>query len=293
MFNLIAKTTYKLTNFLGKHISLEKILKSLVLARLIFMPAYQKKHKLPGKLVVSLTSFPPRFSTLKLTIRTLLSQSARPNIIILWIYEKDFEKLPKNVLDLQNDLFYIEKTNQDTRSYKKIIPTLINHPDAFIVTADDDIYYNYDWLEELIDNYNPKRKEIIGHRGHQITFNDDKSTKPYIEWRWCIGKLTTGGDVFLTGGAGTLYPPKSLASEVVDTAVFMQKCSTADDVWLHFMARLNGYTSKKIPSNFREFAWSGSQEFNLNLGNVDQGANDVCIKNLEEIYGKLKDINQA
>ncbi len=36
------------------------------------------------------------------------------------------------------------------RSYKKIVPTLLAHPGAFIATADDDLYYPADWLERLV-----------------------------------------------------------------------------------------------------------------------------------------------
>ena len=108
MIKLIGKITFKLTNIFSKIISLEKILKLLTFARLRFQFIYQKKHNLPGNLIVSLTSFPQRFSTLHLTIKTLLSQSMRPDEIILWIYEKDFSDLPKSILDLQSDIFSIK-----------------------------------------------------------------------------------------------------------------------------------------------------------------------------------------
>ena len=293
MIKLIANLNYKLTNLLSKYIPLDKILKFLTSFRFIFKSTYQKKHNLPGNLIVSLTSYPPRFSTLSLTIKTLLSQSVRPDKVILWVSEDDFKLLPNNVKYLENENFFIKKTDVDTRSYKKIIPSLINFGDSFIITADDDIYYNYDWLGELVDSYNPKLQEVIGHRGHQITFNEDKSTKSYIKWRWCIGSEISGPDIFLTGCGGILYPPNSLHKDVIDSELFMRECGTADDVWLHFMTRLNGFTPKKISSNFREFAWQGSQVVNLNSTNVDQGTNDVCIKNLEVIYGKLIDIKEV
>ena len=47
-----------------------------------------KKHSLNGKLVVSLTSYPDRYKTLNFTLRTILSQSIKPDKILLWIYKK-------------------------------------------------------------------------------------------------------------------------------------------------------------------------------------------------------------
>jgi hypothetical protein len=293
MIKLISKLTHRLTNILSKKIDLEKILRFLTIFRLVAKRIYQKKHRLPGNLIVSLTSYPPRFPTLHLTISNLLTQSAHPDKVILWVSEEDYKLIPRNILRLESINFSIQKTKENTRSYKKIIPSPINYPDSFIVTTDDDIYYNYDWLNEFIDSYNPNIKEVIGHRGHQITFNDDNTTKPYIKWRWCIGNKSSGSDIFLTGCGGVLYPPNALYKDVINSGLFMRECGTADDVWLHFMTRLNGFTPKKIPSNFREFAWQGSQVVNLNSANVDQGTNDLCIKNLEAIYGKLIDIKEV
>ena len=38
-----------------------------------------RQHPLPGKLVVSLTSYPPRFAALPLTMRSLLCQAVKPD----------------------------------------------------------------------------------------------------------------------------------------------------------------------------------------------------------------------
>ena len=60
-----------------------------------------KPHPLPGRLIVSVTSFPPRFGTLALALRGILRQTVRPDQTVLWIAHKDMPLLPRNVLDLQ------------------------------------------------------------------------------------------------------------------------------------------------------------------------------------------------
>jgi hypothetical protein len=211
-----------------------------------------------------------------------------PDNIILWIYKDDFDKLPQQILYMQNNVFSIKICTEDLRSFKKIVPALQDYSEEFIVTADDDLYYNYDWLEEMVSYYEPNRKETIGHRGHKITFDENGSVRSYANWKWCIGALASGPDIFLTGVGGILYPPGSLITETANSEIFMKLCPTADDVWLYFMTRLNGYLPKKIPSDFREFSWPSSQDVALNSENVGHGSNDICIANLEKKYGNVK-----
>src|SRR5690606_34955355 len=60
-------------------------------------PVTTKKHALPGRLIVSLTSYPARFKGLAKTLRTLLAQTVRPDRLILWVAHSDVIKLPKEV----------------------------------------------------------------------------------------------------------------------------------------------------------------------------------------------------
>lgn len=56
------------------------------------------------KNVVSLTSYPKRISTVWITIETLLWQSIKPDVIILWLADSQFdgvESLPRELLNLQ------------------------------------------------------------------------------------------------------------------------------------------------------------------------------------------------
>jgi hypothetical protein len=59
-----------------------------------------RMHDLEGKLIITLTSYPKRFENLHLVLETLLNQSLKQDITILWLYEKDFDVLPKSVINL-------------------------------------------------------------------------------------------------------------------------------------------------------------------------------------------------
>src|SRR5262249_15606303 len=61
-----------------------------------------RPHGLPRPLIVSLTSYPPRFPTLALTLKCLLTQSVTPDHLVLWVTRDDFSLLPRDVLDLRS-----------------------------------------------------------------------------------------------------------------------------------------------------------------------------------------------
>lgn len=242
-------------------------------------------HTLPGKLVVSLTSYKRRFSVLPLTLRCLLKQSVRPDHLILWIAYADKEFLTKDILDLQ---FYgLEiKFCEDIRSYKKIIPTLRDYSDAFIVTADDDLFYDKDWLKKLISNWDGNEKTIVAWRAHQILLNDKNLPTSYKNWGWNSVSTTESSDLlFPTSGAGTLYPPFSFHTDVINVNKFLKLAPDADDVWLYWMHHINGSKCKVVGENFPLITWPGSQEEALFLKNLHQGENDVIIKKMIDSYG--------
>ena len=239
-------------------------------------------HGLPGELIVSLTSFPPRFPTLAKTIRSLLSQNVRADRTILWLAEGDEKFLPADVLDLQPHGLEV-RTCPDLRSYKKLIPALRAFPNAFIVTADDDLFYPRDWLERLVGGFVPNEKVIVCVRAHKPA-RDAGEFRPYSSWHW---ELVTSGevrdDLFPTGGAGALYPPGALAPETCDAEAFTELCPTADDVWLYCMAKRAGSRHRQVGGRFPLVNWDGTREGGLEHVNVLEG-NDLQLARVWQRY---------
>ena len=118
-------------------------------------------------IVVSLTSFPERVNTVIKTIKTLLTQTMKPDVIVLWLAEEQFpnreKDLPEELLSLKDFGLTIGWYN-DIRSYKKIIPSLKRYPDSIIITTDDDIYYAPDTIESLYKSYLEYPHDIHAHR---------------------------------------------------------------------------------------------------------------------------------
>jgi hypothetical protein len=240
-----------------------------------------EKYAGPVPLVVSLTSYPPRFPTLHLTLRSLLLQRLQPTRVVLWIAFQDAQRLPPVVTALQAEGLEI-RLCEDIKSYKKIIPTLEAEPNAIIVTADDDIYYWVDWLRELFEQSQKHPEDVIAHRVHRMKTMQNR-IESYREWQESVADQEVAPTNFATGIGGVLYPPQSLHPEVTDRQKFMQLCPNADDVWLYWMTRRNGRHVRRSATRRTPYPWQGSQEVALWKENRTQ--NDVQIANMVGAYG--------
>lgn len=241
-------------------------------------------HQLPGRLVVSLTSYPPRFATLHLTLKSLLTQSVAPDSIVLWIAEEDRSQLPDSVLELERLGLQISFCEQ-LRSYKKLIPTLRAQPDAFIVTADDDVCYWSTWLEELVSGFHGDFPGVRCHRAHKIRLDASGMPLPYKMWEGETTDGTASKLTFPTGVGGVLYPPGSLHPDVLSAPIFMTECPNADDVWFYWMARRSGCKATCVQSRNQFTGWAGTQKSALWHLNASDGGNDDCIARMLSRFG--------
>lgn len=244
-------------------------------------------------LIVSLTSYPARMGTIVQTLSSLMTQTTKPDKIILWLTEEQYPKreadLPIEVLDLRKFGLTIEWCSRPIRSYTKLIPTLQKYPDAIIVTADDDIQYRKKWLEGLYNAYLKAPNLIHCYCAPYIRFDEKKQLLPYNQWEITHTELVSYRNLLL-GVGGVLYPPRSLHTDILKEEVFMQYAPHADDLWFWAMAVLNGTqihtlknkSSRTIPvSNVNnEFAL-----FNEN----SIGENDRQFHKLLELYPLLKE----
>ena len=242
-----------------------------------------RDHGLPAPLVVSLTSYAARFDTLALTLRGLLGQSVRPDRVILWLDKEDQFQVPADVQALTEQGLQISVC-PNWRSYKKIVPTLLTHPDSYIVTADDDVYYPADWLAGLVSAAQSGAR-IACHRAHRVTLGADGNPRSYSDWDHNIAEPARSPLVFLTGVSGVIYAPGSLHPDVTDADLFTQLAPRSDDVWLYWMHRLNGIDAQKIGGRARILEWDGSQTQSLRSENLHGTGNDQAIAALMGHYG--------
>lgn len=248
--------------------------------------AAARHHSLPKPLIVSLTSFEPRFVTLHLTLKSLLSQSVAPDLIVLWIAHEELRMLPARVRRLGKKGISIRGC-EDIGSYKKLIHALEEFPDAFIATADDDMYYEPRWLETLVSRAQASKPAIACHRAHRIALDESGNMAPYENWEVNVqdeAARISSKDLVPTGCGGVLYPPNCFSSEVSDRSLFQRLAPTADDLWFYWMARRAGTEVMKVGGRFAMMEWPNPQT--SRLWEVNRaGANDRQVSNLQAQFG--------
>ena len=199
-------------------------------------------EKRSPQVIVSLTTFPARINTVYKTISTLLQQTVKPDKVVLWLAESQFpdKNLPDNLIRLQQFGLEIKWVEKDIRSFKKLIPSLIEFPNDIIITADDDIFYPENFVENLYHSYLENPEYIQANRAFLI--KKRLNGRLYIKsrnYQYNSTYLPSYRNELMSG-YGTLFPPHSLSSIVTDDSVFMKVMPTNDDIWTWGMAVLNG-----------------------------------------------------
>lgn len=219
------------------------------------------------KIIVSLTSYPARIKTVHYSINTLLQQSLKPHKVILWLAKSQFPNgegdLPKELIELKKlglDIFWCD----DLKSYKKLIPALEAFPEDIIVTADDDLYYESDWLESLYQAYLEKPDCIHVQRACRVKIDNGilspiPSRRLFYEYIQKPSFLNQ-----LMGGSGCLFPPHSLYKDIFDKKRILSLIPTHDDIYFWVMAVLNR-TKVNVVKGLRAnlYCIEGSQEVGL------------------------------
>lgn len=204
------------------------------------------------QVIVSMTSFPAAIPYAARAVRSILRGSVLPDKVVLYLTFSQFgqEGIPQELLQLASDnpVFEIRNYDRDIRSYRKLIPALLDFPDAIIVTTDDDVAYHRHMLRDLLRLHRQMPRAVLAHRAKKI-----KPDKPYRRWtkyRWyhfLCRKIHSGFMNIQTGVAGVLYPPHSLKPEMLNVELFTQLAPTTDDIWFWAAAVANGTPIVPVP----------------------------------------------
>ena len=247
-----------------------------------------------GELIVSLTTYGKRINDVHLAIESILQQTLKPNRIILWLSKDEFygKHIPIRLTEMTHRGLEI-RFCEDYLSYKKIIPTLIEFPEATIITLDDDLIYPRDLVEKLYYTHLNYPDDIICARAHKIKYDKTGKILPYNKWHHDTNE-TCGIDLLPTGGAGCLYPKNCFHQDITNWDLIANNCLHADDIWLRFMTLLNDKIVRK--GYFYEYFFNTFIELNPNDNdalyhrNVLLGENTVQFTNLLNIYPEITTI---
>lgn len=243
--------------------------------------------------VLSLTSYGKRVETsLPYTLYSLVIQTIRPAKIAVYLDDNHWgdEKLSPILKKLQSvgvEFNY----GEDLKSFKKLIPALIQYPNNPIITFDDDFYYNPECLSWLTKAYQESDKKTVLGQWGCIPEKKDGKYIPYNEWKDCkYGNENS--PISFYGGYCCCYPPLVFDDEILKKEVFMKLCPKADDIWFWAMEERQGIKRSYIPQKGygyhrpidRIYDYEIGADDCLTLANGINGENDKQLLNVLEYY---------
>lgn len=196
-----------------------------------------------GEIIVSLTSFPGRIQQVWKTVASLLNQTLPPRKVILYLSQEQFpdKKLPDSLIRMKKrglEIFWCE----DLKSHKKYYEAFQQFPESVVVTADDDIFYPENFLEQLWEAHKKFPETVICHWSHHILMDKEDHFLPYNMWEDNTGEQPSYS-ALAVGCSGILYPPYKQAfekTELLNADKIREYAIKTDDLWLKCMEILSG-----------------------------------------------------
>ena len=200
----------------------------------------------PGGPIVSLTTHGARLGLVYLAIESIVRGPAKPQRCILWIDEAEaarprgpqLARLVRRGLEI--------RTSPNYGPHKKYYPYVAETTEftSPLVIADDDVFYERDWLARLVAAYAEHPGVVSAHRAHRIALAGERLA-PYLTWRLASDTSATLLNL-ATGVGGVIFPPGVLRELKAAGTAFAARCPRADDVWLHVNAMRAGFTTRQI-----------------------------------------------
>lgn len=248
------------------------------------------------EIVVSLTTIRSRVERLRRVIRSLQNQTLGPNVIQLNISDEPylldegipFTELPQPIKRMsargEIDIRYVPNTGP----YRKLLPTLATRwdKDCLIVTADDDVIYAPNWLEELYSAY-LEHGCVIAHRSRAIIFENGK-LRGYRGWAPLRrDRPPNYGDIvpefhklftLPTGLGGVLYHPRFFKYPDL-LPDLMALAPKQDDLAFKVATLISGIPAHTLFAD-RPFAGAGGGAAKTSLFSTNRRDNDDAVAKL-------------
>ena len=257
-------------------------------------------------LIISMTSYPKRIHYVAKAFASILMTKIPKTEYhcVLTLSKLEFSNLDKDLpnelqLFIKNNLIELIWTENNTKSHKKLMPTLAKYPNDPILIIDDDLIRNEDWLKAFIDAHKNFPTDIICGAFYKKIYllnncifeypcmKDTYNTNKYANKIMNLYKPANG-----TGG--TLYPPNTFNDKRFFNEKLMMLCAETDDeTWQYCFAILNNKKFRQLPYPHNELYLPGSQINSLNkintLKKVQETHKKICIA-IPEFLEKLKEL---
>jgi len=255
----------------------KKILEKSQLSFLKQFPKFKDDiKKRQKKIIVSLASYPQRFTYLPDLMNFIKNQSFPINKINFFFFKEHKKYYNLNIKDA--NIIY---TDKNLKSHLKYYYAMQLFRDYAIITLDDDLGYSYDTFESLFNAYVENPNIISGRRAHLMTYKNNGELKRYIDWIFEYKFINESDfNLTLTNGAGSIFPPDILNINE-EFLQIIGETITCDDLTLKHFSVMKGIPHKWIINdNIMGIPRNLPKTKSIPLFNININFNDICINKL-------------
>lgn len=242
-------------------------------------------HSRAERVVFSLTSFPERINSVQKTIKSLMLQTYKPDMIVLWLAKSQFENtvIPESLKELEQFGLTVRFCELDLKSHKKYYYAMKEFRNDIIITFDDDIIYGEKVVERLIKKHNRFPNCVVADSAKLIAIDKNDNIKAYDTWKniSSVGVHKPSMRLMAMTGSGCLYPPSCMPEQTFDIELMEKLSFSADDIWMKYNQILAGIKVIKSYRNHRTYIVTDDyQKESLSMINCLDGENDRIIKKI-------------
>jgi hypothetical protein len=230
----------------------------------------------PAGPILSLTSHSTRIQSVHLAVESIGQGRLKPRRILLWLADEEADRaLPDSLLSLVErglEIRYTPDLGPHTKYYPYVASQEV-HADP-VVTADDDIIYEHDWLAMLVEAHEREPDYIHCHRARRVQL-EGCHFAPYGSWGPAPDSAPHPLN-FCIGASGAIYPAAFLSALRRHGTGFLSVCPQADDVWLNWVAHREGFPVAQVASTWPQYREiPASQVVSLSRINIGEGGNQL------------------
>lgn len=251
------------------------------------------------KIIISMTSWPKRINCVAKAFASILMTKVDKSLYqcVLVLAEEEFpnkeKQLPQDLLlMIENNLIELIWIKKNTKSHKKLMPTLSKYPNNPILVIDDDVYRTEEWLTAFINDHKKYPHDIIvGAFWKKFYLKNNEICeqccirKTYNTNKYC-GKIMIGYKP-ANGTGGTLYPAGTFTDpRFFNEDLYMKLSYTSDETWQFCFNIIEGRTFRHLSIPHIEKFIGDSQKVGMNK---DGKRYDLIYKTLYKEFPEFKE----
>ena len=240
------------------------------------------------RIIVSLTSYPPRINSVHKVIESLYRQTVPADEIVLYLSLDEFPETKKDLPETLRSLngrggFRIAWVPGNLKSHKKYYYALQEYRDAVVITIDDDKRYAESMIEDLLRSHE-RFPDAVSARTARIMLKGPEGMEPY--GRWENGKYleeyrdVPRMDLCAIGVGGICYPPLAAKEEWFREEIITGKAGEHDDLWLKYNEIVSNIPVVYTKPSGEDITIENTQICSLAANNLYGSGNDECIRRL-------------